>query len=60
MNKTLIILFVIGLILAAISQILPEEKVCGDRDYTVINGVLFCKCSDNEYQKPGKCEDKYK
>ena len=38
----------------------PHVTECGERDFRMTNGVIYCQCQDNVWSKPGKCEDKYK
>jgi len=37
-----------------------DAKACGDYPVKYINDVLYCKCTETESQKPGKCLEKYK
>jgi len=38
----------------------PDVEACGQYTPNRIGGVLYCKCNDDESQKPGKCNEKYK
>jgi len=44
----------------AILQAEKDAKACGDYPVKYIDGVLFCKCTETESQKPGHCLEKYK
>lgn len=36
-----------------------DAESCASYTPLYINHILFCQCSDNEKQKPGKCSEKY-
>ena len=37
-----------------------DSVACAPHKPNRINNVLYCRCSDNESQRPGKCSEKYK
>ena len=38
----------------------PRVTECGQRDFRMTDGVIYCDCGDDVWSKPNKCEDKYK
>ena len=66
MIKTILSLCVGALIFAFFNWLAPvltgyqDSKECAPYKHERVNGVLYCKCSDSEIQKPGKCGSKYK
>jgi len=66
MIKPITALSVGALIFAIFNYIPPlyadyqDAKECAPYEPARVNGVLYCKCSDKELQKVGKCGSKYK
>ena len=36
-------------------QLEEDAKLCYPKGIKIRNGVVYCHCGDNEYQKAGKC-----
>lgn len=47
-------------VLDAKLQAEKDAKACRDYPVKYIDNVLYCKCTETESQRPGKCQEKYK